>query len=167
MMASRFARWALRSPHMSTLTTPQNASVLSTPLRHCSGITYLEDVDGVPPPGAFSRATVHGGRVFVSGIGGAGNDTATGTVEMLTVRQETSNALHNVATVLRAAGSSPDRIISATMLLTDKADYAECNAAYVDFFAAHGGHSLPSRSTALWGVPTIARVAFSVIAASV
>ena len=51
------------------------------------------------------------------------------------------------------------------MLLSDPNDYAECNGAYVEFFAEHGGAELPSRSTALWGVPTTAKVAFSVIAA--
>jgi 2-iminobutanoate/2-iminopropanoate deaminase len=47
-----------------------------------------------------------------------------------------------------------------TMLITDPADYAACNAEYVKHFP--GG--LPARHTARFGVPTEARVAFSCIA---
>ena len=40
----------------------------------------------------------------------------------------------------------------ATMLLTDRADYAECNRAYVDYFASHAlAERLPARSSALSG----------------
>ncbi len=46
------------------------------------------------------------------------------------------------------------------MLITDPADYAECNAEYVKHFP--GG--LPARHTARFGVPTEAKVAFSCIA---
>jgi 2-iminobutanoate/2-iminopropanoate deaminase len=159
----------------------------------CSAIRYLPAVEGAPPPGAFSRATVHGGLVYVSGTGGAENDTG-GHVTTLTATEETSRALANVATVLRAAGSSPKNIVTAQMLLTDKSHCtlcllclapstsryslhlprraawflradAECNAAYVAWFAEHGGPDLPARTTALWGVPTAAKVAFSVVAA--
>ena len=53
---------------------------------------------------------------------------------------ETLGALQNVATILAAAGSSLERIVVATMLLTNKEDYAECNRAYmyVQFFAELG-----------------------------
>ena len=78
---------------------------------------------------------------------------------------ETLGALENVAAILRAAGSAPERIVVATMLLTDKQDYAECNRAYVQFFAERGlARRLPARSTAMWAVPTTAKVAFSVVA---
>jgi len=103
--------------------------------------------------------------VYVSGTGGAENDTASGAVSELAAYEETRRALDNVAAILSAAGSSPDRIISAQMLLTCKEDYAECNRAYIDFFAVHGGPELPARSSGMWAVPTMAKVAFSVVAA--
>lgn len=131
---------------------------------HAPGVRHIASVDGVPPPGAFSRATIHNGMVYVSGTG-ASNDTATGEVVAASAFDETRGALENVAAVLRAAGSAPERIVVASMLLTDKEDYAECNRAYVDFFAQHGlAGRLPARSTAMWGVPTTAKVAFSVVA---
>ena len=130
-----------------------------------SAITHIPQVDGVPPPGAFSRATVHNGLVYVSGTG-ASNDTATGEVREGTAFEEARGALENVEIILRAAGSAPEHIVVATMLLTNKEDYAECNRGYVDFFAERGlAERLPARSSALWAVPTSAKVAFSVVAA--
>lgn len=128
-------------------------------------VMHLASIDGVPKPGAFSRATVHNGLVYVSGTG-AGNDTADGTVPEASAFDETLGALENVATILRAAGSSPERIVVATMLLSNKDDYAECNRAYVQFFADRGvgAERLPARSSALWAVPTCAKVAFSAVA---
>ncbi|NBW15940.1 MAG: hypothetical protein EBR82_48950, partial [Caulobacteraceae bacterium] len=52
------------------------------------------------------------------------------------------------------------RVVQMTMLITDPADYAACNAEYVRHFP--GG--LPARHTARFGVPTDARVAFACIA---
>jgi 2-iminobutanoate/2-iminopropanoate deaminase len=46
------------------------------------------------------------------------------------------------------------------MLISDRADYAACNAEYVKHFP--GG--LPARHTALFGVPTEARVGFACVA---
>ena len=134
--------------------------------RGLAEITHIPSVEGVPAPGVFSRAVVHAGLVYVSGTG-ASNDTASGPVGDDTAGAQTHGALANVAAILRAAGSSPARIVSATMLLTDRQDYDECNEAYLEFFQEHGlGERLPARSTAMWGVPTAAKVAFSVVAAT-
>jgi len=144
---------------------PPGTAGRPTAIAHATAeVRHIAAVEGVPPPGAFSRATVHNGMVYVSGTG-ASNDTATGEVIAASAFDETRGALENVAAVLRAAGSAPERIVVASMLLTDKDDYAECNRAYVDFFAQRGlAERLPARSTAMWGVPTTAKVAFSVVA---
>ena len=136
---------------------------LSTASSAAAGVRHISEVEGVPPPGAFSRAVIHNGLVHVSGTG-ASNDTATGAVVAGSAFDETTGALENVAAILGAAGSAPDRIVVATMLLTDKEDYAECNRAYVQFFRERGVVELPARSTAMWGVPTTAKVAFSAVA---
>jgi 2-iminobutanoate/2-iminopropanoate deaminase len=62
--------------------------------------------------------------------------------------------------ILRAAGSSLDRVVQVTLLIQDPADYREINAEYVKHFP--GG--LPARHTARFGVPTRAKVAFACIA---
>jgi 2-iminobutanoate/2-iminopropanoate deaminase len=111
-----------------------------------------------PAPGAFSRATRAAGLVFVSGTG-AGNDTG-GRPRAGTAAEQTRWALENIATILRAAGSSLDRVVQVTMLITDPADYHEINAEYVKHFPK----GLPARHTARFGVPTAAKVAFACIA---
>jgi 2-iminobutanoate/2-iminopropanoate deaminase len=121
-------------------------------------ITFIDQPEpGSPRP--FSRATKAGGLVFVSGHS-APHDLARGIHRGATVEDEVHNALALVGEILREAGSSLDRVVQVTMLITDPADYAACNAAYVKHFP--GG--LPARHTARFGVPTHAKVAFSCIA---
>jgi 2-iminobutanoate/2-iminopropanoate deaminase len=115
-----------------------------------------------PEPGSarpFSRVAKAGGLVFVSGHS-APHDPARGIHRGATAAEETRNALRQVAALLEEAGSSLDRVVQVTMLITDRADYAECNAEYVKHFP----HGLPARHTALFGVPTEARVGFAAIA---
>jgi len=116
------------------------------------------DPPAAPPPGAFSRATRAAGLVFVSGTS-AGSD-AEGRPRRGTAAEETRWALENVAAILRAAGSSLERVVQVTLLITDPGDYHEINAEYVTHFP----HGLPARHTARFGVPTTARVAFACIA---
>ena len=115
-----------------------------------------------PPTGsarAFSRATRAGDLVFVSGSS-APHDPERGIRRGETVADEVRKALNYVASVLTDAGSSLDRVVQVTMLITDPSDYAAINAEYVKHFP--GG--LPARQTARFGVPTDAKVAFSCIA---
>jgi 2-iminobutanoate/2-iminopropanoate deaminase len=120
-------------------------------------IEFFDPADA-PAPGAFSRATRAAGLVFVSGTG-AGNDIG-GTPRDGTAAQQTRWALENVETILRAAGSSLDRVVQVTLLIQDPSDYHEINAEYVTHFPK----GLPARHTARFGVPTRAKVAFACIA---
>ncbi|WP_170979412.1 RidA family protein [Roseomonas sp. HF4] len=120
------------------------------------------DIIGHPAPGEarpFSRATRAGGLVFVSGHS-APHDPARGVLRGATAAEQTRQALAMVAAILQDAGTSLDRAVQVTMLITDPADYAECNAEYVQHFPA----GLPARHTARFGVPTEAKVAFACIA---
>jgi 2-iminobutanoate/2-iminopropanoate deaminase len=117
---------------------------------------------GEPEAGSarpFSLATRAGGLVFVSGQS-APHDPARGILRGETPAEQVRQALAHVAGILAEAGSSLERVVQVTMLISDPADYAECNAEYVKHFP--GG--LPARHTARFGVPTPARVAFSCIA---
>jgi 2-iminobutanoate/2-iminopropanoate deaminase len=120
------------------------------------------DFFGQPEPGSprpFSAATRAGGLIFVSGHS-APHDPARGLFRGDSPADEVRNALALIARILEDAGSSLDRVVQATMLITDPADYAACNAEYVKHFPK----GLPARHTARFGVPTEARVAFSCIA---
>lgn len=112
---------------------------------------------GSPRP--FSAATRAGGLIFVSGHS-APHDPARGVFRGGSPGEEVRNALGRVAEILAEAGSGLDRVVQMTMLITDPADYAACNAEYVKHFPK----GLPARHTARFGVPTEARVAFSCIA---
>ncbi len=112
-----------------------------------------------PPPGSprpFSRATRANGLLFVSGTS-APHDPARGIHRGDTAADQVHAALAEIARVLEEAGSSLGRVVQVSMLNKDSADYDECNAAYVKHFP----NGLPARHTALFGVPTAARVAFA------
>jgi 2-iminobutanoate/2-iminopropanoate deaminase len=118
-----------------------------------------------PEPGStrpFSRATRAGGFVFVSGHS-APHDPVRGVHRGATVADEVRNALVLLQSILTDAGSDLTKVVQVTMLISDTADYAACNAEYIKHFP--GG--LPARHTARFGVPTDARVAFSCIAVAV
>ena len=115
-----------------------------------------------PGPGEarpFSRAVKAGGMVWVSGHS-APHDPARGIHRGETPAEQVRNALGFIAGLLAEAGSSLDRVVQVTMLISDRADYAACNAEYVKHFP--GG--LPARHTAMFGVPTEAKVGFACVA---
>lgn len=99
----------------------------------------------------FSRASKAAGLVFVSGISGGIHGTAT---------EEARAAIENMQAVLEEAGSSLDRVIQVTLLITNSADYNEINAEYVKHFP----NGLPARHTARFGVPTQAKCGFACVA---
>ena len=113
------------------------------------GVEYFPQEDGKELP--FSRATKAAGLVFVSGISGGISGTAT---------EEARAAINNMKQVLEQAGSSLERVIQVTLLITNSADYQEINAEYVKHFP----HGLPARHTARFGVPTQAKCGFACIA---
>jgi 2-iminobutanoate/2-iminopropanoate deaminase len=115
-----------------------------------------------PEPGSprpFSRATRAAGLIFVSGHT-APHEPHRGIYRGETAGEQVRNALNLIRAILADAGTSLDRVVQVTMLITDPADYAECNAEYVKHFP----NGLPARHTARFGVPTDAKVAFSCIA---
>ena len=119
------------------------------------------DFLGQPEPGTrpFSEATRAGGLVFVSGHS-APHDPAAGVYRGATAADQVRDALGTMQAILRGAGSDLSRVVQVTMLISDPADYAECNAEYVRHFP----RGLPARHTARFGVPTEAKVAFACIA---
>lgn len=110
-------------------------------------------------PVPFSRATKAAGLVFVSGHS-APHDPEGGRSRSESPQGQVREALVTLEQILRAAGSTLERVVQVTMLITDPADYNACNEEYVKHFP----NGLPARHTARFGVPTDAKVAFSCIA---
>ena len=110
-------------------------------------IQYV-DVPGYPAAHSpYSHAVVANGFVFVSGQipvkPGGGPTEVVGD----TMQAQTRQALRNVETVLKAAGSSLDRVVKVTVLLARPDLYTEMNEAYAEFFAG----PKPTRSMVRFG----------------
>ena len=84
------------------------------------------------PPPAYSHAVKAAGLVFVSGTGAF---DAAGVLIGDTVEEQVAQALRNVTAILDAAGTSFDRIVSATILLADPADFPAANAEWLKWFS--------------------------------
>ena len=68
---------------------------------------------------------------------------ATGQLAGDDVRTQTRQVLENVSAILRAAGTSLDRVVKTTVFLKDMSDFQAMNEVYAEFFAS----SPPARST--------------------
>src|SRR5215831_12612095 len=84
------------------------------------------------PPATYSQAVKAAGLVFVSGT--APHDPATGAIKGTTIQEQTRQCLTNISAILDAAGSSMDRIVSATIVLADEDDFAGMNEEWVKWF---------------------------------
>jgi 2-iminobutanoate/2-iminopropanoate deaminase len=115
--------------------------------------------DAAPKSAAYSQAVRAAGLVFVSGQ--AGYDPATGTLAGDTIQEQTRQCLKNVSAILDAAGSSLDKVVSATFILRDPGDFAGMSEEWAAWFPAHP----PARQGAALpiDVPGL-RVSISVIA---
>ena len=113
------------------------------------------------PVGPYSQAVVHGGFVFCSGQ--IPLDPVSGAIVGGDIEAQTERVLANVAAVLRAAGSSLERVVKASVFLADLADFPRMNAVYTRHFT---GEPKPARSTfQVAALPLGARVEIEVIAA--
>ena len=100
-----------------------------------------------PPPPTYSQAVRAAGLVFVSGTGP--QDPVTGKIVGETIQEQTGQCLKNVSAILEAAGTSLERVVSATVILLEEADFAGMNEEWVKWFPANPparqGAKLPVR----------------------
>jgi 2-iminobutanoate/2-iminopropanoate deaminase len=85
--------------------------------------------------GPYSQAIVVDGWVFCSGQ--IPLDPKTGELLKGSVAEQTDLVLHNLRSVLEAAGSSLDRVVKTTVFLSDMHTFAEMNEVYARHFAEH------------------------------
>lgn len=104
-----------------------------------STVEPITSGDAPAPTGPFHHATRHGSFVFTSGQAGRNRDTGT----MGDVGEQVDWALRNIAAILRAAGSSMDKVMKVTLILRDDVtDMAPVNEAYKRHFS-----TLPARTS--------------------
>ena len=87
------------------------------------------------PPPTYSQAVRAAGLVFVSGTGPF--DPATGKVVGETIQEQTRRCLENVTAILKAAGTSLERVVSATVILLEETDFAGMNEEWIKWFPAN------------------------------
>lgn len=87
------------------------------------------------PPATYSQAVKAAGLVFVSGTTPV--DPATGAINGVTIQEQTHQCLRNISAVLLAAGSSLEKIASATVILVEESDFAGMNEEWVKWFPSN------------------------------
>lgn len=87
------------------------------------------------PAGHYSQAVVHKGLVYVSGQ--LPIDPQTGGKRLGSIEEQTGQVLRNVEAILKAAGSGLDRVLKATVYITDIALWERVNAVYARIFGEH------------------------------
>jgi 2-iminobutanoate/2-iminopropanoate deaminase len=92
----------------------------------------LVTTDAAPKSAMYSQAVKAAGLVFVSGQ--AGYDPATGKLAGPSIQEQTRQCLKNVVAILEAAGSSQDKIVSATFILRNPDDFAGMNEEWMLWF---------------------------------
>ncbi len=99
------------------------------------------------PPPTYSQAVKAAGLVFVSGTAPA--DPTTGVIVGGTIQEQTRQCLTNIRTILEAAGSSLDKLVSVTVILAEEDDFAGMNEEWLTWFPsnppARQGAKLPVR----------------------
>lgn len=99
------------------------------------------------PPASYSQAVKAAGFLFVSGT--APHDSKTGEIVGTTIQEQVRQSLTNISAILEAAGSSLDRVVSATIVLADEDDWAGMNEEWLRWFPANPparqGAKLPAR----------------------
>lgn len=95
----------------------------------------ISTTDCPPPAGHYSQGIVHNGLLYVSGM--LAVDPVTGEKKLGTIEEQTRQALENIDGVLRAAGTSRDRVIKCTCYVADIELWGRVNAVYAEFFGDH------------------------------
>ncbi len=91
--------------------------------------------------GPYSQAIKANGFVFASGQ--IPIDPATGSVIVGGIADQTQRVLNNVSEILKAAGTSLDKVVKTTVFLKNMTDFAPMNEVYSKFFTG----APPARST--------------------
>jgi 2-iminobutanoate/2-iminopropanoate deaminase len=91
--------------------------------------------------GPYAQAIKVGGFVYTAGQ--IPLDPKTGNLVEGDVVSQTRQVLENLQAVLKAAGSSLDRVVKATVFLQNMADFAAMNEVYAEYLGA----AKPARST--------------------
>jgi 2-iminobutanoate/2-iminopropanoate deaminase len=97
----------------------------------------------------YSQAIKANGFLFVAGQ--IGVNPATGKLVSSDISEQTRQAIENIATILKAAGSSFEKTVSVNLYLTEFDQLARVNAVYAEYFPQAGPAKLSCGVSALYG----------------
>lgn len=95
----------------------------------------IREAGNLKANGHYALATVHQGTVYVSGQ--FSFNPQTGEKQFGTIEEEARQALHNVQTIVEAAGSTKEQIVRMTLYISDIEKWSRVNAVYQEFFGEH------------------------------
>jgi 2-iminobutanoate/2-iminopropanoate deaminase len=102
---------------------------------------FIATPDAPKAIGPYSQAVKANGIVYTSGQ--IALDPETGNLVDGTFEEQVRRVFRNLEAVLTAAGSSFDRVLKATVYVTDLANFATLNTIYAEYFGDHK----PARTT--------------------
>lgn len=109
--------------------------------------------------GPYSQAVQVGKHLFLSGQ--IGLNPATGELVSGDVKEQTAQALANMAAILKEAGASPANVVKTTVFILDMADFQAVNEVYSKTFSSNP----PARScVAVAALPKGAKVEVEALA---
>jgi 2-iminobutanoate/2-iminopropanoate deaminase len=97
-------------------------------------VTLIHTNDAPAAVGPYSQATKAGGMLYVSGQLGlipSKGQLAEG------FKAQTKQALDNLITIVEAAGSSKEMILTVDIFVTDMKQFAALNEIYSEYFSSH------------------------------
>jgi 2-iminobutanoate/2-iminopropanoate deaminase len=102
---------------------------------------YVATPDAPAAIGPYSQAVKSNGMLYTSGQ--IPLDPSTGNLVEGEFEAQVRRVFANLSAVLAEAGSSFDRVLKATVYLTDLGDFQVLNAVYAEYFGSHK----PARTT--------------------
>lgn len=94
--------------------------------------TIVKTIHAPAPIGPYSQGVVIDGWIFTCGQ--VALDPETGAIVGSDAATQADRALRNIEAILRAAGSSLERVVRATVFLTNMDDFAVVNGVYARYF---------------------------------
>ena len=103
--------------------------------RHPSTVKATAPTDGAPAAiGPYSQAVKTNGMLYVSGCIGIKREL--GKLVDGGIGAQTRQVMENMKAIVEAGGSSMDKVVKTTVLMTDISSYPEVNAIYAEFFSS-------------------------------
>ena len=116
---------------ISSLLQPK--SILRTPMSAFA--REIVATDGAPAAiGPYSQAVKTNGMLYVSGCIGIKREL--GKLVDGGIGAQTRQVMENMKAIVEAGGSSMDKVVKTTVLMTDISSYPEVNAIYAEFFSS-------------------------------